>query len=165
MLINSTVSSFRSSSYSPFLHFNRTPTELLAAPPNLSRARKKTRIWTPQTTIKVSSASSSENETVTLAPPPTTEDAIQSASSVVRRFYEGINCHDLASVEDLIAENCVYEDLIFPRPFIGRKVPKQSSSLSHFRMRKSRALACSVIKKFHYVYPVFNLLKYDKRRE
>jgi len=40
----------------------------------------------------------------------------------VRNFYAGINGRDLASVEDLIADNCVYEDLIFPRPFVGRKV-------------------------------------------
>ncbi|XP_073280859.1 uncharacterized protein [Primulina huaijiensis] len=47
--------------------------------------------------------------------------SIDSASSVVRKFYEGINCRDLAQVEDLIAQNCVYEDLIFPKPFVGRK--------------------------------------------
>lgn len=46
---------------------------------------------------------------------------MESASDVVRSFYEGINGHDLDSVEELIAENCVYEDLIFPRPFVGRK--------------------------------------------
>ncbi|GAB2286642.1 hypothetical protein Dimus_021035 [Dionaea muscipula] len=44
-----------------------------------------------------------------------------SASDVVRNFYAGINRHDLAAVEGLIAENCVYEDLIFPRPFTGRQ--------------------------------------------
>ncbi|KAL8166759.1 hypothetical protein V2J09_008258 [Rumex salicifolius] len=44
-----------------------------------------------------------------------------SASEVVRQFYDGINRRDLPAVEGLIAENCVYEDLIFPRPFVGRK--------------------------------------------
>lgn len=44
-----------------------------------------------------------------------------SASDVVRNFYDGINRHDLAAVEPLIAENCVYEDLVFPSPFVGRK--------------------------------------------
>ncbi|XP_068648728.1 uncharacterized protein [Aristolochia californica] len=44
-----------------------------------------------------------------------------SASDVVRGFYGGINSHDLVSVEDLIAEKCVYEDLIFAQPFTGRK--------------------------------------------
>lgn len=52
-----------------------------------------------------------------------------SASDVVRAFYAGINRHDLACVEGLIAENCVYEDLIFPRPFIGRHVPSLSLSM------------------------------------
>jgi ketosteroid isomerase-like protein len=47
---------------------------------------------------------------------------VESAADVVRNFYAGINGRDLASVEDLIADNCVYEDLIFPRPFVGRKV-------------------------------------------
>lgn len=48
--------------------------------------------------------------------------SVDSASTVVRKFYQGINGRDLASVENLIAENCVYEDLIFPQPFVGRKV-------------------------------------------
>ncbi|XP_060175615.1 uncharacterized protein LOC132606229 isoform X2 [Lycium barbarum] len=43
------------------------------------------------------------------------------ASIVVRKFYAGINSRDLDSVEELIAENCVYEDLVFPQPFVGRK--------------------------------------------
>ncbi|KAL0456299.1 UNVERIFIED_CONTAM: hypothetical protein Slati_0969100 [Sesamum latifolium] len=47
---------------------------------------------------------------------------LESASNVVRKFYDGINRRDLASVEDLISLNCIYEDLVFPRPFIGRKV-------------------------------------------
>ncbi|XP_073147804.1 uncharacterized protein [Henckelia pumila] len=44
-----------------------------------------------------------------------------SASGVVSKFYEGINYRDLALVENLIAHNCVYEDLIFAKPFFGRK--------------------------------------------
>ncbi|XP_057758872.1 uncharacterized protein LOC130979442 [Arachis stenosperma] len=46
---------------------------------------------------------------------------VDSAADVVRNFYGGINSRDLDSVEDLIALNCVYEDLVFPRPFVGRK--------------------------------------------
>ncbi|KAL0314066.1 UNVERIFIED_CONTAM: protein ABHD11 [Sesamum angustifolium] len=46
---------------------------------------------------------------------------LESASNVVRKFYDGINRRDLASVEDLVSLNCIYEDLVFPRPFIGRK--------------------------------------------
>ncbi|KAL9227173.1 hypothetical protein vseg_002897 [Gypsophila vaccaria] len=46
---------------------------------------------------------------------------LMSGSEVVRRFYAGINGGDIGAVENLIAENCVYEDLIFPRPFVGRK--------------------------------------------
>lgn len=43
------------------------------------------------------------------------------AADVVRDFYDGVNRRDLAAVEPLIAEGCVYEDLVFPRPFVGRE--------------------------------------------
>lgn len=41
--------------------------------------------------------------------------------SVVEEFYACINRRDFDSVQDLIAEDCVYDDLVFPKPFIGRK--------------------------------------------
>ena len=44
------------------------------------------------------------------------------ASDVVKEFYDGINRRDLAAIEGLIAEDCVYEDLVFSQPFVGRKV-------------------------------------------
>lgn len=50
------------------------------------------------------------------------DSVVDSASTVVRNFYEGINRHDVDSVQYLISENCVYEDLVFPSPFVGRKV-------------------------------------------
>ncbi|XP_022717504.1 uncharacterized protein LOC111276044 isoform X2 [Durio zibethinus] len=65
-----------------------------------------------------SSSSSSENQTALIVPSHSQDD---DGAEVVRRFYAGINGRDLASVELLIAEKCVYEDLIFPRPFVGRK--------------------------------------------
>lgn len=49
-----------------------------------------------------------------------------SAADVVRRFYGGVNCRDLSSVVDLIAVDCVYEDLVFAKPFVGRKVVNYS---------------------------------------
>ncbi|XP_021729569.1 uncharacterized protein LOC110696552 [Chenopodium quinoa] len=52
--------------------------------------------------------------------PPLSSPLI-SATDVVRNFYGGINRHELAVVEPLISESCVYEDLIFPQPFVGRK--------------------------------------------
>lgn len=54
------------------------------------------------------------------------DEVVESGADIVRKFYEGINDQDLASVEELIAEKCVYEDLVFPRPFVGRKVPHLS---------------------------------------
>lgn len=73
-------------------------------------SRCKQRMWNPQTTI-----SSSVNQKVTAAKSPAT------ASNVIRRFYDGLNSHDLVAVEEIIAENCVYEDLIFPHPCVGHK--------------------------------------------
>ncbi|PKA57176.1 hypothetical protein AXF42_Ash002480 [Apostasia shenzhenica] len=46
---------------------------------------------------------------------------VPAASEVVRDFYDGINRRDLGSVDRLIGEECVYEDLIFSKPFVGRK--------------------------------------------
>ena len=43
------------------------------------------------------------------------------AAEVVREFYEGVNRRDLTAVSPLIAEGCVYEDLVFPRPMVGRE--------------------------------------------
>ncbi|KAL5219785.1 hypothetical protein ABZP36_024498 [Zizania latifolia] len=43
------------------------------------------------------------------------------AADVVRGFYDGVNRRDLAAVEPLIAESCVYEDLVFAQPFVGRE--------------------------------------------
>ncbi|CAK7327869.1 unnamed protein product, partial [Dovyalis caffra] len=127
MLITSIPSSLLSSN--PLtLHFSKTPTS--TPPLTIPHASNiftttwtRSITWTPQTLTKVSS---SNHQTVTVATssPTSTEDvsALKSAPDVVKGFYEGINGHDLASVEELIAENCVYEDLIFPRPFVGRQV-------------------------------------------
>ncbi|AEE35206.1 unnamed protein product [Arabidopsis thaliana] len=49
------------------------------------------------------------------------ETAPTSASEVVSSFYAAVNVHDLSSVTDLIAQDCVYEDLVFSSPFVGRK--------------------------------------------
>ncbi|KAK1386792.1 Polyketide cyclase SnoaL-like domain [Heracleum sosnowskyi] len=70
--------------------------------------------------LKSSSSSSSNNLTNVVAT-TALELELESASDVVRKFYAGINGRDLASVEALIADDCVYEDLIFPQPFVGRK--------------------------------------------
>ncbi|KAJ8541840.1 hypothetical protein K7X08_002656 [Anisodus acutangulus] len=61
------------------------------------------------------------NRTAEVTPSSDSVTDLESAASVVRKFYAGINSRDLNSVEQLIAENCVYEDLVFPQPFVGRK--------------------------------------------
>lgn len=88
--------------------------------------------WSPQPQGLQFRVSSSANHTVEVAPSPANEgeadDVVDSGADIVRKFYQGINDQDLASVEELIAEKCVYEDLVFPRPFVGRKVPNLLSS-------------------------------------
>ncbi|XP_024024368.1 uncharacterized protein LOC21396376, partial [Morus notabilis] len=71
--------------------------------------------WSPQRSHL--SLSSSQNQTATVASRVTND----TAADVVRKFYAGINGRDLPSVENLISQNCVYEDLVFARPFVGRK--------------------------------------------
>lgn len=68
------------------------------------------------------SSSSSSNSITNVVATSELKLELESASNVVRKFYGGINGRDLSSVEALIADNCVYEDLIFPQPFVGRKV-------------------------------------------
>ncbi|KAJ4884351.1 Nuclear transport factor 2 (NTF2) family protein [Raphanus sativus] len=42
------------------------------------------------------------------------------AFEIVSSFYTAINGNNLSSARDLIAKDCVYEDLIFSSPFVGR---------------------------------------------
>lgn len=44
------------------------------------------------------------------------------AAEMVQEFYAAINRREIASIGDLFADDCVYEDLVFPKPFVGRKV-------------------------------------------
>lgn len=122
-------SGFSRISHPPPLHYyphKSSSPNFISLTSSSTRGTGKTRRWVPRTFLRVSS---SEDPTVAVASAPTItstdadeEDVIDSAADVMRNFYAGINARDLASVEDLIADNCVYEDLIFPRPFVGRKV-------------------------------------------
>ncbi|KAJ4981175.1 hypothetical protein NE237_032012 [Protea cynaroides] len=90
----------------------RTTSEAQTIVPN-SRAN-------PNSQFKILSSESQTAEATT-AVEESPAAPTDSGSGVVRKFYGGINGHDLGSVEDLIADDCTYEDLIFPRPFVGRK--------------------------------------------
>ncbi|XWS10733.1 hypothetical protein CRYUN_Cryun38cG0023200 [Craigia yunnanensis] len=120
MLLNSIISPLPSSPTSNFT--KASPYSVAVTAHNFIPWRRSRKgAWTPRTLIKVSSSSSSsssENQTAVIVP---SQSQDEEAAEVVRRFYAGINSRDLASVELLIAEKCVYEDLIFPRPFVGRK--------------------------------------------
>ena len=123
----------------PLLHFttNKATLQNFIIPSTYSNTRSSRGRSVPRTVTRVSS---SDETKVAIASTPTTttkvnvvdddEDVVvESAEEVVRKFYDGINGRDLASVEDLIASNCVYEDLIFATPFVGRKVHHNSQPL------------------------------------
>lgn len=93
------------------LHFSIPTT------PEIPKITSSTRFSRTPTAVHFSS----DNLTAAVASPANTEPKY-TAEEVVRRFYGGINSGDLSSVEDLISDDCVYEDLIFPAPFVGRKV-------------------------------------------
>ncbi|GJN06134.1 hypothetical protein PR202_ga23829 [Eleusine coracana subsp. coracana] len=66
-------------------------------------------------------SSSSRTRTALVAAAAATSREGKTAADVVREFYDGVNRRDLAAVAPLIAEECVYEDLVFPQPFVGRE--------------------------------------------
>ncbi|KAB2628612.1 hypothetical protein D8674_033407 [Pyrus ussuriensis x Pyrus communis] len=129
LMINSLFLSSSSSSPPLLLNHTKSPSIPITTS-NLSISNPATAIstplrWTPQT-LQFRVSSSSANRTVEVASPPGTDgdesaDVVESGADVVRKFYGGVNRQDLGSVEGLIAEKCVYEDLVFPRPFVGRK--------------------------------------------
>ncbi|KAF8404286.1 hypothetical protein HHK36_009168 [Tetracentron sinense] len=110
LVMNST--SLPSSTTSPFyLPLKRNNPISITVRTSLNSATEKYQRRPQKTLIRV--LPEKETRTLTIA--------ADSGTDVVRNFYGRINAHDLASVEDLIAENCVYEDLVFPQPFVGRK--------------------------------------------
>lgn len=122
------------------LQHNPSNSQLLTGSPHLNRGVRSpisTRPLPQRASQTAARVSLSENQAQASVSPPTSDGdgdspSVQmlSASEVVRSFYGGINRRDLPSVEFLIAENCVYEDLVFPRPFVGRKVPPPSIDLA-----------------------------------
>ncbi|XP_074371720.1 uncharacterized protein LOC141712614 isoform X2 [Apium graveolens] len=82
----------------------------------ITSTTRKTWNW-----VLKSSSSSSSDSIASVVATSELKLELESAANVVRKFYGGINGRDLASVEALIADDCVYEDLIFPHPFVGRK--------------------------------------------
>ncbi|XP_010245719.1 PREDICTED: uncharacterized protein LOC104589183 [Nelumbo nucifera] len=91
--------------------------------PSRTLIRENSRIHrgNPSATVRVSSSNQLATTTEDESPSSSPSVSVDSGADVVRKFYDGINRRDLVSVEYLIAENCVYEDLVFPRPFVGRQ--------------------------------------------
>ncbi|PON99244.1 Polyketide cyclase SnoaL-like domain containing protein [Trema orientale] len=92
------------------------------AGPTTSTTRRGGALSTWRPRAPLFKLSSSGNQTAAVESPATGPVVVvASTAEVVRKFYGGINGRDLSSVADLISDDCVYEDLIFPRPFVGRK--------------------------------------------
>ncbi|KAK2647386.1 hypothetical protein Ddye_014875 [Dipteronia dyeriana] len=105
-----------SSSTISLLGFSAVPLPYL----NTHHHFQRRRLWTTPTKTQLRVSSLDNLKAVEVASPPPPKSLVP-ATDVVRNFYEGINRRDLAAVEDLIAEKCVYEDLIFSGPFVGRQ--------------------------------------------
>uniref|UniRef100_A0A7N0U7B7 SnoaL-like domain-containing protein n=1 Tax=Kalanchoe fedtschenkoi TaxID=63787 RepID=A0A7N0U7B7_KALFE len=107
----------------PLFVTNRLHTYPCSAPADLRNRGRPTRRHR-RAFFEVCAADSSQTA-VTAAQEEKREDFdYQSACSgadVVRQFYSGVNNRNLSSVVDLIARDCVYEDLVFPKPFVGRE--------------------------------------------
>ena len=50
------------------------------------------------------------------------------ASDVVRRFYDAVNARDVDAAVELLSDDCVYEDLLYPTAFSGKEVWEGRSS-------------------------------------
>ncbi len=46
------------------------------------------------------------------------------AKEVVTRFYDAYNAGDIQTIENLMAEDCSYHDMIYEEPFVGRWVAR-----------------------------------------
>ncbi|XP_050378500.1 uncharacterized protein LOC126795787 [Argentina anserina] len=105
---------------SPLLNLTKSPPSQF--PTSTAAAAATPSTWNSQPLqFRVSSSPNSTAEVAPSSPPNIEGEELESGADIVRKFYDGINRQDLASVEELIAEKCVYEDLVFPRPFVGRK--------------------------------------------
>ncbi|XP_074579199.1 uncharacterized protein LOC141835726 [Curcuma longa] len=54
-------------------------------------------------------------------------------SAVVRKFYSSINGKELNSLEKLLSKDCIFQDLVYSRPFKGK-------SISHYLKDLTRAM-------------------------
>ncbi|XP_042380797.1 uncharacterized protein LOC121973425 [Zingiber officinale] len=58
-------------------------------------------------------------------------------SAVVRKFYSSINGKELNSLEKLLSKDCIFQDLVYSRPFKGK-------SISHYLKDLTRAMGKNV---------------------
>ncbi|KAH7276646.1 hypothetical protein KP509_39G016200 [Ceratopteris richardii] len=56
-----------------------------------------------------------------ITPDAAQDDPSRPGFSVVEEFYACVNRRDFQSARELFAEDCIYDDLVFPKPFMGRE--------------------------------------------
>lgn len=104
-----------------FLPSFHPPKSSLSSIPNITFSKHPPRLPKKPRNGKISVGVSTDQPSTTSSQPTTSTGSILSASDVVKEFYKRINARELGSVEELIADACVYEDLVFARPFVGRQ--------------------------------------------
>lgn len=66
-------------------------------------------------------AEASTSTSTSTSPAAEAAEKQKEAAVMVQEFYAAINRREITSIGDLFADDCVYEDLVFPKPFVGRK--------------------------------------------
>lgn len=95
-------------------------------PRNLCRIEKRNPWFSPPRSLQRRRSITATARDPTASSParqtPSLETVPSTAEDVVRAFYDGFNRREIESIATLFAEDCVYEDLVFSTPFVGRKV-------------------------------------------
>ncbi|KAG0625403.1 hypothetical protein M758_2G052000 [Ceratodon purpureus] len=71
--------------------------------------------------VRAGASSASTSRSTSTSPAAEAAEKQKEAAVMVQEFYAAINRREITSIGDLFADDCVYEDLVFPKPFVGRK--------------------------------------------
>lgn len=89
-------------------------------PPHQSRRSLK--MATSQIEKNVDLRGEQDSEGVGAAASTSLVQPQKGAAEIVQEFYAAFNRREIDTIGNLFAEDCVYEDLVFPKPFSGRQV-------------------------------------------
>ncbi|CAM6021899.1 unnamed protein product [Sphagnum balticum] len=88
-------------------------------PPHQSRRSLK--MATSQIEKNVDLRGEQDSEGVGAAASTSLVQPQKGAAEIVQEFYAAFNRREIDTIGNLFAEDCVYEDLVFPKPFSGRQ--------------------------------------------